>query len=62
MEQFLLGGVTLPQNTFKPYEKLHCKREPYRFSGYKDPMVQTLTHIDRQRSCYFYVRKWTKEF
>ena len=38
----------------KNYEKLYCKREPYRFSG---PLIQT----DTDRSSYFY-RKLIYEF
>ena len=33
-EFFRKGGGTLPQNSYKPsVEKLHCKEEPYRFTG-----------------------------
>ena len=38
-------------NLPRTYEKLQCKGEPFRFSGYRNPSVQTDRHI----SCYFYV-------
>ena len=28
----------------KTYEKLHCKGEPYRITGLRDPSVQTYRH------------------
>ena len=28
----------------KIYEKLHCKGEPHRFGGWRDPSVQTERH------------------
>ena len=37
-------GVPSPKivrNLPRTYEKLHCKGEPYRFSGKQDPLVQT---------------------
>ena len=37
----------LPSN-IRPYEKLHCNGKLYRFSGERDPSVQT----DTQRSFY----------
>ena len=30
----------------RTYEKLHCKEELYRFSGYRDPSIQTNKQID----------------
>ena len=39
-------------NLHRNYEKLHCKGEPYRFGGQRDPSAQT----DRQTSCYFIIR------
>ena len=30
----------------KTYEKLHCKGEPYQFSGKRDPSVQTNRQTD----------------
>ena len=40
------GGVGTPlKNNFKtipePNEKLHCKGEPYQFSAYRAPSLQT---------------------
>ena len=36
--------ITLPPNSYKSFHdlwKLHCKEEPYRFGGQRDPSVQT---------------------
>ena len=41
-------GCTLPQNSCdlpRTYKKLHCKREPYRFSSQRDPLLHTQTDI-----------------
>ena len=48
MEKFLVGGGTLLQiamNLLRNYE-LHCKGEPYRFSGLRDPKVHRQTDKD----------------
>ena len=57
LEAIFLGRVVLTshkivKNLLRTYEKLHCKRGPYRFSGKRDPSVQT----DRHRSVYFIIR------
>ena len=42
------GGGTIHQiviNLHRTYEKLHCKEEPYRLSGLRNPLVQTDTQI-----------------
>ena len=58
------GNLHLSSYTslFFLYEKLHCKREPYRFSSERDPSVQTYTEILlllNDKLCY-YIR-YTKD-
>ena len=45
------GGGTIPKiviNLPRTYEKLHFKGESYRFSGYRDPLVQIDTQTHRK--------------
>ena len=58
MGDFSWEGVVI--NLPRTYEKLPCKEEPDRFSGYRDPSaqtdIQTDTQINRQTFCYFIIR------
>ena len=49
----LVGGGTLPYNSYKPYQ-VQCKGESYQFSCQQDHLIQTLT--DTHIFCYFIIR------
>ena len=56
LTEIYFGRVVVPSpkivmNLPRTYQALHCKGEPYQFSGQRDPQGQT-----KHRNCYFYIR------
>ena len=54
-----LGSVVVPLpkialNLHRTYEKLHCKERPNRFSGKRNPLVQT-DHIWIGQNIFFFI-------